>query len=440
MLRIDLRVLIILLLCTVVLTSCTSHNVTEEQEKISLSFRHFWISQHDQQMQDVFLDVIKQFESDHPHIKIEFEGINQTIHREQKLRGEMVTGMPPDIFALFGGGEIEPFVRGQRLMDLTEFLEEHQLMDQFVDLSMWTFNGRIYGLPIEGNITPLFYNKEIFEVLGLEPPRDLDHLIRIVEKIRERGLIPFAFGNDERWPGGIYYQYLLHRYGGNHTFEQVLSGELSFNNPQYVRATDAFIRMMQKSPFPVDPNIRTRDYAVELFTLSKAAMYLNGSWDITLFQEGHAPAGFEQKVGVMNFPVVKPFVADTQGLAGGYTMGIGVSNNLKEQYKEAALLFLKAIYSPEIQTRILYEANRLPSMNIPISESEIGPVLSQVMQLIYEVDHRFIPYDNMLPTEIKEEFLTVANDLIALDISSIEALERMNAVSEQYWSNIRQEE
>ena len=65
--------------------------------------RYFWIREHDLPVERVIADVIAEFERDHPQVKIDFEGMDQTIHREQKLKSEMVTGNPPDIIALFGG-------------------------------------------------------------------------------------------------------------------------------------------------------------------------------------------------------------------------------------------------------------------------------------------------------------------------------------------------
>lgn len=81
------------------------------EEKITLTFRHFWVGKHDEPVERIIADTIKKFEEKHPHIKIDFEGLDQTIHREQKLKSEMVTGRPPDIFSLFGGAEIEPYVQ-----------------------------------------------------------------------------------------------------------------------------------------------------------------------------------------------------------------------------------------------------------------------------------------------------------------------------------------
>ena len=145
-----------------VLAGCMSGDFLhiEEPEKTTLTFRHFWIREHDRPVERIIADVIAEFERDHPQVKIDFEGMDQTIHREQKLKSEMVTGNPPDIIALFGGAEIEPYVHAERLVDLSGFLQENGLEQSFKDLSLWTFDGGVYGLPLEGHAEPLFYNRD----------------------------------------------------------------------------------------------------------------------------------------------------------------------------------------------------------------------------------------------------------------------------------------
>ena len=75
----------------------------EQPEKITLTFRHFWNKEHDKPVLAVFESIVRTYEKAHPNVKVNFESIDQTIHREQKLKSEMVTGTPPDMFVLFGG-------------------------------------------------------------------------------------------------------------------------------------------------------------------------------------------------------------------------------------------------------------------------------------------------------------------------------------------------
>jgi raffinose/stachyose/melibiose transport system substrate-binding protein len=394
--------------------------------KATLTFRHFWLQEYNLPVERVMTELIEAFEQRYPQYKIDFEGLDQTIHREQKLKSEMVTGTQPDIMALFGGAEIEPYVRARRLMDLTDWLHETALYERFKDLSLWTFDGRVYGLPMEGNAEPLFYNKHIFAGLSLRPPETIDDLRHAVSVLRDHGYVPFALGNADRWQAGIYAHYLMDMHAGEEPFQRILRGEGDFDHPGYRAAFADLIAFGRMGAFPGNVNQLDAEGAIRLFTSGQAAMYLNGSWDINVFYDEKVPETFRDAVGVLPFP--KRHARDERvSLAGGYTFGLGVSANLTEEERQAALLFLSTVYSEETQLRLLYEAMRIPSMNVAYDERRIGAIYAQVVELTEQVDHMFVPYDNMLPPEVSRVFLQVTSLLITGQMTPDEAIRELNA-------------
>lgn len=401
-----------------------------ETEKVTLTFRHLWTKEHDRPIMNIFRDVVNQYQEDHPHVKVNFEGLDQTIHREQKLKSEMVTGTPPDLFVLFGGAELEPYARAGRLMDLTEFAAELEL--DFHDLQLWTFNERVYGLPFEGHAEPVYYNRRIFDRLGLRMPETIEELYIAVDVLREHGYIPFALGNEELWPGAIYAHYLMDRYAGPSLIEQLAYvGDASFLNTGYILAFDALQRLSAEGAFNADASNASTEDAIDLFVNEEAAMYVNGSWDITMFREPHVPGGFEERIGVAPFPTAMKGMQ--KSITGGYTIGIALSSNLTKEQTEAALGLLKAMYTQEVQSRIVYEGQRLPSMAIPIDQSRTGPVFVQVYQLMEQAEKTFIAYDNVLSPEVNKTFLSVVDRILNLQMSSDEALRELDEASKAYW-------
>ncbi|MBD2846887.1 extracellular solute-binding protein [Paenibacillus sp. IB182496] len=403
----------------------------EQAAKLTLTLRHFWIQAHDRQVLAIFEDVVRAYEREHPHVKVNFEGIDQTVHREQKLKSEMVTGTPPDLFVLFGGAEIEPYVRAERLLDLTDWLAETQLAERFRDLGEWSFDDRVYGLPVEGHAEPLYYNRELLRAHGLQPPRTLDELDAVVERLLEDGVAPFALGNQERWPAGIYAHYLMDRYAGPEQILALARGEegASFANPGYRQALAHLARWAEQGAFAGDPNTLSAEAAVELFTRGEAAMYASGNWDITLF--GKDDPDFPEAVGVMPFP---SRAAETPGtMAGGYTIGIGLSANLQGAARTAALELMEAFYTEAVQTRIAYEGLRIPALQMPLDARRTDPVFAQVLGLLQERPPDFLAYDNVLAPEVKRDFLREAAELIDGRTDAAGALAEMDASSAAYW-------
>lgn len=406
-------------------------------EKITLTFRHFWIKEHDRPLLAIFEEVVRSYQESHPNVKVNFEGLDQNIHREQKLKSEMVTGTPPDMFVLFGGAEIEPYVRSARLMDLTDFTAQNGLSNQFKDLHLWTFNKHIYGLPIEGNAEPLYYNKKIFTKLGINTPATLAELDTVMAKLKAAGYIPFALGNEDRWPAGIFAHYLMDSYAGPELIQKLVTGEdrSSFQNSGYLEAFRHLNRWVKAGYFSEDSNDTSTEGAVRLFTEGRAAMYLNGNWDINLFSGDNAPDDFQSRVGVIPFPARE---AGTEpSIAGGYTIGIGLSSSLTGAKRTAALELMKGFYTKEIQTRIVYEGLRIPSMRIAFDPEKTGPVFAQVMDMMEENEQSFVPYDNLLSPEVKKTFLSVIEEMIDGGLQAEQALQQLQDASKQYWNLIR---
>ncbi|WP_054955697.1 ABC transporter substrate-binding protein [Paenibacillus dakarensis] len=405
----------------------------EQAEKITLSFRHFWNREHDRQVLEIVESVVRKYQETHPNIKINFEGVDQTSHRELKLKSEMVTGTPPDMFVLFGGAEIEPYVRSNRLMDLTEFLERKRLKLQFQDLSLWTFDEGIYGLPLEGHAEPLYYNKTIFNRLNIPPPETLDQLNEAVRVLKANGIIPFALGNEERWPAAIFAQYVMDRYAGPELIQKLAWGEeqVSFRNAGYEEALRQLELWIKEGSFSPSSNTLSTEEAVKLFTEGKAAMYLNGNWDINLFRSKGGSVRFQEEVGVIPFPVLTE--GEGRSMAGGYTIGIGLSSDLNDSKKAAALELLEDLYTEEVQTRIVYEGLRIPSMKIDYDSNRTGPVFAQVIRLMEQSPSSFLPYDNVISPELNKTFLEVLANMLEGNIGAAEALEQIQNSSERYW-------
>ena len=425
--------LYILTLVSVILYSFSDSSeqpVVADPEKVTLTFRHFWTKEHDRPILAIFEDAVRSFEQEHGNVKVNFEGIDQTIHREQKLKSEMVTGTPPDLFVLFGGAEFEPYARSQRLMELTDFVAEQGLV--FRDLSLWTLEDRIYGLPFEGHAEPIFYNRALFDRLELAPPSTLAELDEVMDALLAEGILPFALGNEEQWPGAIYTHYLMDRLAGPQVILDLAKGkpDVAFANEPYTAALTKLQQWAQDGAFNSRPSGVSTEEAIELFTSGQAAMYLNGNWDITLLS---APGAVVQAadIGVLPFPAVRE--GEPHSMAGGYSVGIGLSAELNGPRKELALELMRRLYTKEVQQRIVYEGLRLPSMPIEFDPARTGPVFAQLHRLMENSPQTFIAYDNVLSPEVRRAFLALNDQLMSLEISPEEALLQLDAAAEAYW-------
>jgi len=121
----------------------------------------------------------------------------------------------PDVFHTCGGGELQDLVDKGLVYDLSRELDSGW-RDSFVPAA-WhplRFTGREYAVPLEQGFVFVWYNKRIFEKLGLTVPTQFDELLGICAEVKRAGIVPFAVGNRERWPGAFFFSHLFHRIGG----------------------------------------------------------------------------------------------------------------------------------------------------------------------------------------------------------------------------------
>lgn len=229
----------------------------------------------------------------------------------------------------------------------------------------------------------------------------------------------------------------MDRYAGPELIQKLVTGEeqASFQSSGYQNAFRHLNRWIGEGAFSGDSNNTSTENAVGLFTGGKAAMYLNGNWDINLFSGDNAPAGFQNQVGVIPFPALVKGAEPS--IAGGYTIGIGLSSSLTGAKRDAALELMKGFYTEETQTRIVYEGLRIPSMRIAFDPDKTGPVFAQVMDMMEKSHQSFVPYDNLLSPEVKKTFLSVIEEMIDGGLQAGEALQQLQSASKQYWNLIR---
>ncbi len=186
--------------------SASPSEEVKEVEPFTVSLRHIQIGEPQKFRKAILDEVVKRTEAEVPGLKFELDGIEDAVNRFTKLPAEMAAGNPPKIFDLFGGNaDALKYAKAGRMLDLTPILDELQLKDKFLNVfGQFTLDGKIYGLPIGGNMEGVFYNTEIFEQNGLNAPKTWDDLIKAADTLKGKGITPFAhLYNDEMQLRGL---------------------------------------------------------------------------------------------------------------------------------------------------------------------------------------------------------------------------------------------
>jgi ABC-type glycerol-3-phosphate transport system substrate-binding protein len=217
-----------------------------------------------------------QFHEMHPNITIEFQDVPFEEIRT-KLLTQVAANNPPDV-AYVDAGTNGEFASRNALLALDDYIAMSKAVDpqDYVEAFMLSakFENKIYGLPIDGESTGLFYRTDLFEAASITaPPATWDELLADAQKLtqpdkKQYGYILFA-------PESAYYWYPFLWQAGGDTLAQD-GVDVIWDSEAGQRAAEFYVGLREYSP-PDFFNSNSWDGRVA-FAEGTVAMYMAGAW------------------------------------------------------------------------------------------------------------------------------------------------------------------
>ena len=283
--------------------------------------------------------VVEGFNKKYPNVEVEYE-IKEDSTYYSLLATAIQSGEAPDVFYTHGtsNSNMEDYVKNGVLMDLTDVIDYSALEEKSLQIA--TVNGRRYSVPwMTLDTRCAYYNKDIFAENGWSVPNTFDEFEELLVKQKEAGYTPISKCLTD--VGGILFLY-----------EPILAAMY----PEYVNALenysvkvtdqpaiDAYNKMLEwkdKGYFGDNVMGVSGDAAILAFTTGKAAMYVDGSWNVGTIS-GNNP---ELNYGAFQIPDNNGM----RGMVGTYANGFSIYNDTEEA--EAAKAFVQYCASLEAQT------------------------------------------------------------------------------------------
>jgi raffinose/stachyose/melibiose transport system substrate-binding protein len=249
------------------------------------------------------------FEKACPGSKINYQYYTNE-NLKQKITTALAAGNGPTLFQNQGGSQIQPYVADGKVVDLSAGLAKadpawkSKLLAS--SLTPATITGGLYGFPVFGaEPMLLFYNKSVFQKLGITPPTNLTELTADVKKIKAAGIIPVAIGQQDVFPATFWLQYLVDRAGGAAPFNAVVANKPdAWSNPAIMSGLDQLQSLVKDGIFGTGYNSvgEVSGAATALLYTGRAAMKVDGTWILGEIQA--ADPGFLQanELGFTQFP------------------------------------------------------------------------------------------------------------------------------------------
>jgi multiple sugar transport system substrate-binding protein len=161
--------------------------------------------------EEITKKMIDTFQQKNPDIKINrtYVAQDQGTQANQKLLTAIAGGNPPDIYK-FDRFIVAQFAAQDFLTDLTELASKSGVSQDDYFPFAWeeaTYKGKLYALPYDTDTRALWYNKDIFKEVGLDPekpPQNTTELAEASEKLMKRDgnkVTRFGFNpiTDQAW-------------------------------------------------------------------------------------------------------------------------------------------------------------------------------------------------------------------------------------------------
>ena len=212
----------------------------------------------------------------------------------------------PDVFHSWGGGWLKSFVDAGYVADMTQ--ESAAWKDKLnpAAFDFNKFNGKVYGTPYINSSTILYYNKAIFDRLGLKVPATYGELMAVCDKLVANKIIPFAVGNKSQWPGAQYFVLLSMRMGGPDIFQKAMNKEVKFTDPVFVKAGEMLQEWVKKGYIPAGDNGINYDTGGSrmMFYTEQCAMMVQTSGFVATCKSENLDF-YNTKLGLALFPIVE---------------------------------------------------------------------------------------------------------------------------------------
>ena len=282
----------------------------------------------------------------------------------------------------------------------------------------------------------VYYNKEIFEELGIAPPQvayTLDEWYEVIDKIRAAGYEPVTAGIKDGWIVGHTHDAILQRMIPQELLDDLYNNwrpgwepKIHYTGPEWLAANKMLLEWYQRGVFAEGAIGRGYAEGRALFVDGRAAMYQDGSWAVGVLA-AEAP---DLDFGWMLYPQINPEIEPKFLLYAGNGMMIPKAGRNPDLAKE----FLAFMLSREQQIELAKSGLLVPArtdVSPEVMKESLPPLVFEMWEQLEVVgtstgwddpvpavlaERSFILFQEMLtgmrtPESVGEELEKIAEDL-----------------------------
>lgn len=354
-------------LMTGLMTGCGSKNnasseeiVTEITEPVEISFWHAMSGD----LEKTLENLTNKFMEANPNIKVNLQ--NQSTYNDLQQKMTATLASPKDLPTLT---QAYPHwminaMQDELLVDLKPYIENETIGSENYNDMLEGFktaseiDGKIYGMPFNKSTEVIWYNKTLFDELGLEVPKTFEEFAQVAKTITEKkGIVGAGFDS----LNNFYTTYLKNK-GVD------FNSETDVTSAESVEAANYYLDGIKEGYFRI---AGTDMYLSGPFANETLGMYVGSNAGESFVKQG-VDGKFE--IGVAPYPAESVMQQGTD---------LYMFSSATAEQRTAAFEFLKFLTSTENQITWGVETGYIPATHAAISSDEYknsGSLVSSILE------------------------------------------------------------
>lgn len=323
--------------------------------------------------------------------EIEFENPGTEAYKT-KVKVALAAGELPDVFSVWGGSYLDPFVNAKAVLPVGDAMKKAGLFLQKA-YSQPSPDGQTYVIPSRDESYAVTYaNVDLLKKIGKPAPKTWNDLLQIVEATKAYNAkngtkySAIGLGMKDRWVGEVLYTVIVNSLDKD-AFDKLMRGEIKMTDKVFLEAAKRVKTLVGMGAFPNGFIQMASAEANEMFLTGQYVLYPHQSSLLNKFVEGMNPEGFQ----VIAFPdcatPANPSYAENL-MNGNNKIMAGLVINRKTKYPEEAT---------KLALKFAEEANKINVMqfgsagflvNKALKPTKTFPTpIKQYADLVTNVDH-----------------------------------------------------
>lgn len=314
-----------------------STQTTAAPQTTTLKFFHRWPNE---PRNSYYNYIVKEFEKQNPGVKIEMESVLNDSYKE-KIKVQISSNNIPDVFSSWSDSFAENLVSSGKVKDITSMYSSDPAWAGNIiksQIQPFTFNDKIYAVPFTMDGKAFFFNKKIFDKVGLQKPKTWEEFIAVLDKLKSAGYAtPIIEGLQDAWAVAHYIGTMNQRMLSPDVMAKDYNAKTGeFTDPGYLKVLQNWEKLVSY----MGPNATSIDHEAtrNMFVSEKVPIFY-----MQFAELGYLTKNPALKVDLFNFPTFAEGKGNPAGLTGA-PEGFMISNVGKSQ--DLAEKFVKFIVSP----------------------------------------------------------------------------------------------